>query len=1334
MLTSAHVVEDAREVSVWFLGGLETTGHVLWCEDQAAAVEIHLPDRVEPVAYGTADRSRRAVLTTEGVAFPAWKRGYGRRDTFQLDGKIPVLSNLRHGTLELVIEVRPEADDRTDPWAGSSGSAVFVGGCLIGLVEEHNPTESLNRLRVRPANWNLSASQRADIGYSDPTTVPFDDGPGPGYHREIDSLRPAGGLREREAELDELVAFCAGEEDYLRWQGQPWTGKTALAATIALGPPLGVRVAAFFVDPNWVGHTDVTGFLESMTEQLAAIAGADELRPPSGQATLNPRFEHMLARAASACRGRGERLLLVVDGLDHDRGDGPGIAAHLPRRLPDGVRVLVTERSNPELPLNVPAEHPLRHCGIRELVATPYAAELELRARQDVDTVARSENEQSELLMLLTASGGGLTAADLAELAGLPVARVKWLLRGALGRLLRLVGGETWLFSHATLSSVAEELLADRLAGGRRRLRAWAAGYREQGWPERTPRYLLLSYGRELARHGEVETLVAYALDETRGQRLLRTPGGLSVLHAELGEAQRVLAAREHPDLAGLLRLALIRDQVTQSVPDVPLELPKLWARLGRAEVAKELAGSVADPVRRDEALAGAVHGLAEDGQPVRALELASEIEDGRQRGRALASVAAALARQGKPEAAADLARSIPEAHERVAAWSQVIKISGLGPLADEAEALALEITDREAAAWATAALVEALAAAGAAERAERLAYRISVPESQIWAVSAVAEEATDTDHRRELLEEAQEMARVTLRRSGTCKTLPRLLSALGKAEEWAAIESWARTIGLPYIRTRILTTAISVLPPERARSLARAAVGAKDRAPALAALATSLAARGLAEEAGEYAEQAARSARQIKESAERTRALVAVAAAYAAAGDRAEALRLARTIGSANQRVLVLAAAEADERELKEETERLLSRKSASRTRLLAHLARAHLVRGELDQAEELAALVPPDQGRVSLVTELVRVLANRDMKRAERLIGSGLLDATQQAHARVLLVKALGVRGENLALGLPEPQRSQALGLVVRALLDAGRVEDGLAVARRIEEHERRCQILARLVGPLAARRGTGAAKRILYTEVTTPASRAEALVELGLLDDARRAANRIASPERRSAVILKIVRALAADGSITQALELRDSLSFAEAAKAGAVLAEEVARLGRFPLAERLADRIAVPEQRVKAITKVVRVLASLGSVPRALRLADKLSPELSAGALIQVMSAAATRGKWGLFNDALTRLQITGGDIGPLVGLVRSVGLPYAGRLADMVEQAADPDRHAGMLTELAKVLPPDRARRVLARVLAGPSWQAALVVLEPEVLHEAGSVMEPDIRT
>ena len=183
------------------------------------------------------------------------------------------------------------------------------------------------------------------------------------HRAEVASIAPDW-LRDRDAELEELVEFCSKREPYLWWQAGPWAGKTALVATFAVDPPDGVRVASFFVTARLAGLADAAAFTSAMVRQLAEIA---EIPLPAVQGA--GLLVYLTTEAAQACARRGERLLMIVDGLDEDQGVKPSIASLLPRRPPDNLRVLVMSRPHPGIPGDVDGDHPLRTSRVRVLTA-----------------------------------------------------------------------------------------------------------------------------------------------------------------------------------------------------------------------------------------------------------------------------------------------------------------------------------------------------------------------------------------------------------------------------------------------------------------------------------------------------------------------------------------------------------------------------------------------------------------------------------------------------------------------------------------------------------------------------------------------------------------------------------------------------------------------------------------------------------------------------------------------------------------------------------------------------------------------------------------------------
>ncbi|MGW3793799.1 hypothetical protein ACWD8I_21895, partial [Micromonospora arida] len=180
----------------------------------------------------------------------------------------------------------------------------------------------------------------------------------------------------RGAELDELAS--AGPFTY--WQAPAWAGKSALMAWFVLHPPPGARIVSFFVTARYAGQSDRVAFTDQVIEQLAEIL--DEPVPAHlTDATRDQSFLDLFRRAAQACAERDECLILLVDGLDEDRGvtgraDAYSIAALLPAAPPPGARIVVAGRPHPPVPRDVPQNHPLRDPTVMRRLESSSAAEV----------------------------------------------------------------------------------------------------------------------------------------------------------------------------------------------------------------------------------------------------------------------------------------------------------------------------------------------------------------------------------------------------------------------------------------------------------------------------------------------------------------------------------------------------------------------------------------------------------------------------------------------------------------------------------------------------------------------------------------------------------------------------------------------------------------------------------------------------------------------------------------------------------------------------------------------------------------------------------------------
>lgn len=504
------------------------------------------------------------------------------------------------------------------------------------------------------------------------------------YDQQLARIAPPE-LIGRDAELAELATFCtttAANGTYAWWQGEAWSGKSALMSWFALHPPAGVRVVSFFVTARWAGQADRSAFMDNVMEQLLALLGR---RPPSlvTESTREVHLLGLLEEAAHACRDRAEQLILLVDGLDEDQGaqSRPGvhsIAAVLPARLPEGLRVVLAGRPSPPVPADVPAHHPLRQRTIiRTLAPSPHARILQEEMTGELKRLLQGSVVEQDLLGLITAAGGGLSAADLAELTALLPWQVDEQLHAVTGRNFTRRGSrhrpgdapEVYLLGHEELQRTAVQMLGPvRLGDYRERLHGWADLYRKRRWPADTPEYLLGGYVAMLAATADLPRMVRCATDPARHDRMLEVSGADTDALAEIASTQALIAGHDTPDLAAMVRLAVHRTRLRDRATRVP-PFASSWAGLGRLTRAETVARVADAPGSRAAALAAVATAAAKKGETERALRLLDEAESAARapgertaREDALKAVATAAAQVGALDRAQSIAFALDDA------------------------------------------------------------------------------------------------------------------------------------------------------------------------------------------------------------------------------------------------------------------------------------------------------------------------------------------------------------------------------------------------------------------------------------------------------------------------------------------------------------------------------------------------------------------------------------------------------------------------------------------------------------------------------------------------
>jgi tetratricopeptide (TPR) repeat protein len=1051
-------------------------------------------------------------------------------------------------------------------------------------------------------------------------------------------------LVDRGEELAELAGFSTEPDrgPYAWWQAAAWAGKTALMSWFVLHPPPGVRVVSFFITARFAGQSHRGAFIDAVLEQLADLL-AESMPAYLTEATREAHLLDMFARAARACQRDGQRLVLVVDGLDEDLGwttstDAHSIAALLPSAPSASARVIVAGRPNPPVPADVPDTHPLRDPRVvRLLDPSAHAAVVQVDAQRELKRLVTGTQAEQDLLGLLTAATGGLSGPDLAELTGLPDWQIEEHLHTVSGRTFERLPSrwqpgtapDVYLLGHEELRPLAATYLgASRLAACLQRLHAWADGYRERLWPAGTPEYLLRGYYRLLLVAGDLDRVVACATDQARHDRMLDLTGGDSSALSEIMAGQQAIVKQPEPDLLALVRLAIHRDNLAQRNTNVPLGLPAVWARLGRFDRAEALAGAIEDPSGRGEAFAD------------------------------LAKVAAASGDVGRARI-----------------------------LADQAEATAASITVSDEQAWVYAAVAKAMAAAGDLSRARDLAGR-----ARTLAGQSIRDESSTAMGRRLLREEAFYRPYPEPWQSWTAAALVEVTAIAGEPDRTGFLSQVHTQAVALFITVRglVLTDLAQMIADARDMNtvriladLADALIGSMTgpSSQALAALAKAAADAGDLARARVAADRAEAMVRTVSDqdwragtgSLAKADALTAAAEAMAAAGD------LSRSRVLAGQAASLVGSSIID---------------TGRRADGLAALAKATALAGDLDRAEALvssitdpywlsqgltalvaAAVTAGDPGQVRSLAERARVLASSitdpeqqgrtlktlatavaaagDPDQAQAIAGC-ITDPWGQAYTLTALANAMAASGDfgrariaafraqSLVSSVTNPYRqARQLTDVAKAIASAGDPDRARELAARAQavasvaaspvtraDEWQQAQALADAAKAMAMA-GDGDRAQAAAQAITDPSSQALALADIaqilagaGDLDGAETVARSIADESCQGKALGAVVNAAIEAGNLdvaeTMACSIRDDIQQAWALIL-AVKAELAA--GRLDRAETLTGSIW-PPQKVEALAEVAKAMAVAGRPDRARILFDQAEELACSSAMIDL----------------------------------------------------------------------------------------------------------------
>ena len=229
-------------------------------------------------------------------------------------------------------------------------------------------------------------------------------------------------LVDREQELADLEAFVRNSGGvWYAMEADMVSGKTTVMASFALNPPDDVHMASFFIRRIGGDGNDRGSFAFVMGAQLAKILGHEYTEPVRDPAQCTE-FRQLLRRAATASRSATvpRTLVLLIDGIDEDSyfenpdgADAKSILSLLPRRLPEGVKIITASRPNPRLPEDV-----LCDANRRIVFLKPSPIAEKSINRKDIAEFFKSD-VAVDIGAFLAACGGVLTVKDLSKL--LPV-------------------------------------------------------------------------------------------------------------------------------------------------------------------------------------------------------------------------------------------------------------------------------------------------------------------------------------------------------------------------------------------------------------------------------------------------------------------------------------------------------------------------------------------------------------------------------------------------------------------------------------------------------------------------------------------------------------------------------------------------------------------------------------------------------------------------------------------------------------------------------------------------------------------------------------------------
>ncbi|MGC3862329.1 hypothetical protein ACPSM1_19325 [Micromonospora chersina] len=1025
-------------------------------------------------------------------------------------------------------------------------------------------------------------------------------------------------------------ADTAGE--YWCWEAGPWSGKSALMSWFVLHPPECVRIVSFFVTARLAAQNNRNAFVANVLEQLLALLGED-LPPLLNDTTQDAHLLGLLDDAADACRERGESLVLVVDGLDEDRGVTVGAEAHsiaalLPERLPASMRVIVSRRPNPPIPADVGARHPLRNpATVRVLEPSPAAQIVRGDMERELDSLLLGSSEERDLLGTLVAAGGGLTASDLSSLTGLPEATVERQLSVVSGRSFSRRDGhfpsmparDVFILAHEELQETARRTLGpDGLQPYRNRLAEWADGHAARGWPEPVPDYLLFGYHSLLLAEGDLLAATELVTNPNRYNRMLGRSGSDADAVSQINSVLRA-ATLDGQNLPMATKLAVHRDYLLDRNSAMTIKLPLAWAKIGHFSRAERLVRSMVQPETECFVLALLSGELHHRGQVDRAEALLKE-----------ASAASA---------------SFPDSQRRNWTRSAVVRALAATGRLDDAERLAMsDAADTGGRSRVIRTVVEEAARVSDIARCERLIPLVRAPFQRVMALIATAD-ADRSDDSLGYLDRALAAHRTLEAGEPKIRAGMLLVKALMRkerrdraAELFGDLEAGSR--GLQKASTRA----------EAMVSAARAAIelGLVDRAQILIDEA-----EGLLLKSGADAET-------------RLRLVAAITYAYVEIGGLAAARGFADSLEDPFLRSESLVALGGSAASTGEEALALtwlqmaekISRFAFGPDRVDRTKAAAALIsatRGNLREATRIANSITSSASRGKAFVAVARVGGAHVKHWPTDFLADPSLDVPNFRRVRLALIQGVASAGATgLALQMAqeisdETPRRRAMTVITEALAIRGELDEATALAQTIRNND----AVVAAVADAAATKGQLARVEALYSTIRAR----------GPLNRARRA----------------LAKAAARTGDLDRALSIVAGVSpqVLQDQARGAVV-DGLAGAGRIVEAERVAATVEGPGMRNRVMAALAVAEAEAGNLDRSAVAAGRVTnPRL----ITESFATAAISRGGSAGRCLLARALLHGAWVGCVVALHRLD--PEALEVAESALQ--ETTRHAEMGT-------------------------------------------------